>query len=324
MSRKLMIAIALLAVVLVATALQYNAEEASDRLAASTDLPELALDKDKVAELRITSPEHGDIVLKREGAGFVLSEPLKALASQSAVNAALDKLAELRVVGIAAENEQNFDRLEVTDAKAVNVVARSGDATLLDAYLGAYRGGNTMLRVAGEGRVLSVEGSLRFAFDKPVKDFRDRTITDVDPDAVQAARFTGEEGELALVRSADGFELAGEQKPSADFDPSKAKAAVTSAARLSAADFAAQDVTAEAAELDESAPTVTLELSSDAGVSEVVLRVGAEHDGKYYLQREGDETIYLVSEFAGKTLTPNQRAFTKDEPEAPEGVRAAP
>jgi hypothetical protein len=94
---------------------------------------------------------------------------------------------------------------------------------------------------------------------------------------------------------------------------------VGTAAKLSATDFAASDVTADAAGVGE-APVarVSLRLSGDAGVEEVHYRVGNKAENNVYLVREGDDQIYLVSSWLGGRLTPDAGAFVKQEPaEAP-------
>jgi hypothetical protein len=62
-------------------------------------------------------------------------------------------------------------------------------------------------------------------------------------------------------------------------------------------------VTAEQAGLGPSAATVTLMLGGDAGAREIVYRVGGQKDQSYYVQRDGVDTIYLVSQWIGGRLT---------------------
>ena len=70
-------------------------------------------------------------------------------ADKDAVDTAVSKLAELEAVSVAATKVENHERLEVTDAKGVHVVAKQGDKVLADVLIGAYLSGNTMVREAG-------------------------------------------------------------------------------------------------------------------------------------------------------------------------------
>ncbi|MCH7713424.1 MAG: DUF3179 domain-containing protein, partial [Chloroflexi bacterium] len=109
--------------------------------------------------LEITSPDKGSVTLKKIDDQWRLTAPIEFAAAQTAVDSALDKLAELEVSGVAATREKNHDRLEVSDEKAVKILVKQGDKVLADLRIGAYRSGNTMVRVAGEAVVGALTGA---------------------------------------------------------------------------------------------------------------------------------------------------------------------
>lgn len=259
--------------------------------------PELPdLERDQIAAIEITRAGSEEAIrLERRDDAWQVTQPIEVAADQSAVSTALDKLDELEMVGIAASNPSFHERLEVDAEHGVRVVARDADGdTLIDMWLGAFRAGNTMVRLEGEDRVFSVRGSIKFAFNKELRDWRDRSILELEADDVREVAWAGPNGTFRFTRPAGEGEDAepGEwaqaevsyveapaEEPAAEtpprrrpaappepqtltsiegFQASKVRSMVASLARMRAADFAAPDVTPESAGIGEGSPRVTL------------------------------------------------------------------
>lgn len=304
--------------------------------ASAEDAPTLpTVVSDDLTEIEIRRPEdEGQAIrLVRDGDSWRLAAPVEASAASTAISTALEKLGDLEVVGRAATRAQHHERLEVDEEHGIRVLAKAGDETVIDLWIGAFQAGNTMVRVEGEDEVLMVRGSIKFAFNKPVRDWRDRTILELTAADVNDLRFTNEHGsfhfhkgeawEQVLDPAAEGQEA---PAPIEEFSASRVASTVTALARLRAADFAAADVTAETAGLGDAAPRVVLSAGEGDEAQTITLRVGSEGEGgQRHVQREGDETIYLVSSFMGERLLPNVEAFQpSDEPEAPPPGAGAP
>lgn len=323
MSSKLAIALGVLVVLVGLTVLTFNAEKAEDARGSSEALSLKTVEKDKVDHLEVAAPGKPKVVLTREGQEWMVAEPVQAPASASAVETALDKLAELEVTGTAATKASNHAVLEVTAEKGIHVIAKNGDAVATDLWIGTYRGGSTMVRQEGAEQVAAVHGSIRYAFDKQVKEWRERSVTDFDVENIAGYRIETPARTIALTREGDEFKLAEGQAPITRFDSAKARSVASSVARLNAVDFAADDVTAESAGTAQGElARVFIQLTSDAGVNEVLLKLGKKVDGNYYLQREGRDEIYTVSSFIGDRLTAGEKEFVK--PEESETATAAP
>jgi Domain of unknown function (DUF4340) len=292
-----------------------KSEDQPSPKAAEVKLPEI--DAKAVDELELTSPDNGKVRLVKKGEEWRLAEPVDAKADQDAVQTAVTKLAELESTGVAATKAKNHERLEVDEKKATRVVAKGGGKVLLDGYIGVYQAGNTMFRLQGQEPVAAVKGSIRYAFTKAVREWRDRTINKVETTAVQEILFSNKNGTFHFVRNGEEWKqvVAKGQKPIAPLDMPKVKGLVGTAASLTAADFAEPGVTPEQAGLGAGAATVELKLGGDAGEQQVSYRVGNEKDKNFYLQRQGNDTIYLVSAWIGGRLVPSADTFIKKEPE---------
>jgi Domain of unknown function (DUF4340) len=319
---RLLTAIAVLAALLALTVWQFNKRDAEDTRAPEVSVKLPKVKKEDVTELSVTAPGKKPVTLKKEGDAWKMTAPIAADADKDAVDTALSKLAELDAVSVAATKAENHERLEVTDAKGVHVVAKQGDKVLADVLIGAYLSGNTMVREAGATNVATAKGSIKYPFDKEVKEWRDRGIVDVTADQVQQIAFQNKNGSWKFVKDAGAggtWKQAPGEKEIANFDPTKVSGIVTSVASLRANDFAADGVTADAAGVG-ATPNATVTLTTggaDAGVKEVLLRIGNKQDSNYYAMREGKEPIYLIAEFMGDKLVPTVEKLAKDPPLPP-------
>jgi hypothetical protein len=320
---RLMTATIVLGVLLALTVWKWQARQSEDAGTEQVTAKLPKLDKATLDELEVTTPGKPTVKLVKKDKLWSLTEPLAAKADENAVDSALAKLAELEATGIAATQAENHKKLEIDDAQAVHVVAKQAGKTVADVWFGALRNGNTMVREQGNPTVIAAKGSLKYAFEKELKEWRDRTIVESDTDKLATAAFENAKGTLRFVlEGADGskqWKQAAGEKAIAGFDPAKAKSVITSITHLHASDFAVPETTREAAGLAPApAATVTL-TSSDPTVAPIVLHVGGKQGDEYYVAREGSEPIYVVSQFSGERLLASTDKFVKDEPK-PEGA----
>jgi biopolymer transport protein ExbD len=315
---RLAIASVILIALVALTFVMVNARSADYKpatTAAEVKLPKI--EQDKLDELEVSGPDQPKVRMVKKGDEWRVSEPVDARADQEAVKTAITKLAELKFTGIAATKKENHDRLEVSEAKGTHVVAKSGGKTVLAGYMGTYDSGNTMFRLDGQDPVASVEGSIRFAFRKQAREYRDRVITKIEVPTVQKIVFDNKNGHFEFERDSKvewKQVLAKGQKRIDPLDISKVKGLLGTASSLNASDFGEPGLTAEQTGLGAGASTATLIMVGDAGVSDIRYRVGIQKDNNYYLQREGNDTIYLVSNWIASRLVPKTDDFIKKDP----------
>lgn len=170
-------------------------------------LPEI--DRDAVRALEITRPapsgegEPEHVRLELHDGHWRVTQPVDAEADGSAIDTALDKLHDLHegVAGTAATTSTHHDELEVDEAHGVHVVVHGeGDTVLADLVIGAFRGGSTMVRQSGQDTVVTVRGSIRFAFARDLKDWRNRAMLDLETDQIASAEWVGPNGTFRFSR----------------------------------------------------------------------------------------------------------------------------
>ena len=172
---------------------------ASSSTASMSGFPD-EVERDTITSLEITQPEQPTIRLVRGEGGWTLAAPVEARADQTSVDTALDKIAELHLESIAARGAAHHEELEVNAAQAIHVVANGEGGVLVDLWVGGTRSGNTAIRIGDADTVGMVNGSIRFAFVRELKDWRDRSITDVDATEVRTVAWNGPNGTFRFTR----------------------------------------------------------------------------------------------------------------------------
>ncbi|MFI5306504.1 MAG: DUF4340 domain-containing protein [Polyangiales bacterium] len=301
-----------------------SSRQAEDQPAPKVEVKLPKIDSTKIDELALHAPDKPAVRLIKKGDLWRVAEPLDAAADQDAVKAALDKLRELEVTGVAATQAQSHEKLEVDSKKATHVIARAAGKVLLDAYLGTYLSGNTMLRLEGQTAVATVKGSIRYVFTKQVREWRERTIAKGEAKDVQQVAFANKNGHFVFLREGEKWKqvLGKGEKRIDPLDDTKVMGIVSTAVNLNATDFADAAMTPEQAGLGASASTVSLKLGgADAGVpQEISYRIGGQKEQDYYLQREGVDTIFVISSWVGgRLLASPDTLIKKAEPASPAG-----
>ena len=186
------------------------------------------------------------------------------------------------------------------------MIARAAGKAVLDAYLGTYLSGNTMLRLEGQTAVATVKGSIRYVFTKQVREWRERTIAKGEAKDVQQVAFANKNGHFVFVREGEKWKqvLGKGEKRIDPLDDTKVMGIVSTAVNLNATDFADAAMTPEQAGLGASASTVSLKLGgADAGPPQgISYRIGGQKEQDYYLQRDGVDTIFVISSWVGGRL----------------------
>jgi hypothetical protein len=327
-SRLYIAAAILIGLVVAVVATRRSRESVSSLEKPSATLTELK--KPDVTQLSIQKPGQPAVVLVKQGDVWALSAPLAAEANQDAVSAALDKLAELKVAGVAATRKENQEKLEVDAAHGIHVIARAGDKPLIDLYVGRTTGTDTVVREEGKDASLTAKGSFRYVFDKELKDFRKREISELDVAQLSALSVTSPKGSFKFERTAGAtpeapgvWAQAKGEKPIAKLDPEQVQALASTAAHLRASDFASASDGDAVTGL--SSPVAKLTLTKKDSTS-VELALGKQHAGSedYYVRVGGSEVVYRLAKYSAEKLMPDSKSFEKVEKPAqaaaPEGM----
>jgi hypothetical protein len=293
---------------------------------ASGEVPTIEIDEDAITTLEITRPGGERVVLSKGDPDWTITEPLEAAADPNNIESALNRLGDLRITRIVASRPENYARLQVDGASAVHVVAKSGDETVADLMVGKYADGMTMLRLGDTTEVFGASGSLRYAFDRDLRIWRNRRIVNVEAADVSSIRFENSNGVFQFDRSAEGWNITEGKERLDGFDAKQVNGLLSTAARLTASSFADEDVSAARAGLTEPRGKVTLTMKDEAPA--IVLEIGeaTENPTEIYLRRSDEATIYIISSYLAGRLQPGAEAFapSPEPPTTPPAMPAAP
>jgi Domain of unknown function (DUF4340) len=320
---RLLTAIVVLAGLSAVTLWQWNKRDTEDAKPPEVSVTLPKIKKDDVTEITIAAPERPSITAKKVDGEWQLTAPVTSRADKDALDTAVTKLEELEVVAVAATLKDNHEKLEVVPAKAVHVVAKKDDKVLLDVLIGAYRTGNTMVRESSADTVATVKGSIKYAFNRELKDWRERQVVNSPSEQIESVQWQNKNGSFKFVRDGEAWKQADGEKPIAGFESGKIVSLVGTATTMKAANFAADDVTKDAAGVgDKPVGTVILTTKADAGGKTIKLRIGNKTEGGYYAFHEDKTPIFIITDFAGERMLSGPDKFVKDEPKP--GAAAAP
>jgi len=265
-------------------------------------------DKDKVS-------------LSKKGDKWQVTAPYDKPADPTVAKAAVEALEKVRWGDLVTQQKSRHAEFEVSDDKAVHVVAKdSGGAVLADLYIGKASGNATMVRVAGKDDVWQALDLYASTYKREGKTWRDHGIFDLKADDAEKLSIQGGGTKVSLQRvpaaaGADG--KPGSQsiyeakwriaegdavlKPGLEVDHSLLNRMVQSLSTLRASEFH------DAAKLEELGLTagapgqITVTVSYKEGKSAGV-RIGVLKGDDYFVQTVDTPQIISVKKFGMETI----------------------
>lgn len=269
-----------------------------------------------IAQIELTQPKGADkVTLSKKGDKWQVTAPYDKPADQSAVKSVVEALEKMKWGDITTQQKDRHGDLEVSDDKAVHVVAKdSGGGVLADLYLGKVTGSATMVRVAGKDDVWQVSDLFASNFKKDAKSWREHTVFDLKAEEAEKLTLKGGGTQVKLERlppqnGADGKPLAGifdakwkivegdgNLKPGGEVDNALINRLVQGASALRAGDFL-DAAKPEETGLAPGAPgQIEVQLSFKDNKS-LGLRIGQLKGDDYYAQALDSGQIFTAKKY---------------------------
>ena len=178
-----------------------------DRQHVKETRPFLALDTSQIDYIHIKNKD-GEVSLQKVGATWKVTSPYNYTANDSYTETLIEKLAELREESIVSGSKGKWKDFEVDDSSAAYVEAGRQGGVMDKFYCGkpskTYT--HTYMRRAGSDDVWLVSGTPRSSFTRRPKDWRDKSILELDRTMIErvALNFSGETVMLTREISAPG------------------------------------------------------------------------------------------------------------------------
>ena len=259
-------------------------------------------DKAKAATLYIKSKARGEVFLKKKAAGWVVEANKKLYSADTApVDNLLDTIAKIRVESVVSRNEGKYKAFEVDAENGVEVRIDDSSQKSLARFVVGKSGPDlfsTYLRLADAQQVVLASGMLKMAFDRELKEWRDKTIFSLNQQEITDYQVKGNL-QYHLQKAANGaWEMIAPEK----FTPKKetVEDCLKTASALKAADFAEgrlQDF-----QLDK--PVREIIVTLNGGASRTLL-IGKEKNAFQCFVKTADaDTVYVLESYNLEKLSP--------------------
>ncbi|WP_437959705.1 DUF4340 domain-containing protein [Sorangium sp. So ce119] len=325
-----LVVLALLGVGVFFTQKKERAErEAHSVTAASADLPSIGVSKDeieKITKLSIKNADKSDVTLEKKGDTWEVTKPVSAKAHTANVRSILDNLKELKLKEAIDRTTATYGQYELTEDKAVHVVAYKGDEKALDVYFGKSGSRGQMARVEGKDGVYVAGGYSSYLYTREAKNWRENSILKFEDENAIQASVENKNGLFSFSKNDDKWtgtfaprDKAGKIGAASakweKFDEAKVKDLLRAFQGLGAEDFG-DGKSASDTGLD--APTtnggiVKLKLKDNGGDFTVNVGKTAKGQSRYATKEGGDGTIYVISSWSADWALAEPKKFEKTE-----------
>lgn len=226
MERKNIFALLALLVLVGLAVLSMRSPEKGDRVG-ERPRPVAEIKAGSITTLEVTQPGGKDkVTVTKKGDKWQVTSPFDKPADQGAAKSAAEALEKLKWGDVTTQKKETHAELEVSDDKAVHVVAKdAGGAVLADLYLGKAAGSGTFVRVAGKDDVWQVADLYATTFKREGKTWREHmifatgTTGELKADEAEKVTIKGGGSKITLERiQPEQPKDAKEQKPASIYD----------------------------------------------------------------------------------------------------------
>ena len=307
--------------------------------AASADMPPVGLpkdDADKITKIEIATTDKDDktkrtkVTLEKKGEDWEVTAPVQAKANGSNVKSLIDNLKELKVKEQIDHGATSFDGYELSDEKAVHVVAYKGDGKATDLYFGKSGSRGQMMRVAGKDGVFVLsskpgEAYSSYLYTRDVKGWRDGAMLKFeDANAIQVD-VTNKNGQFSFSKNGDKWsgaftkrdkdgKLDKPEKEWKKFDEGKVKDLLRAYKALTAEDYGEAKDKAQSGldKPEENGGVIHVKLKDNAG--DLTIKVGKVSKGtSRWAMKDGGDILYAISSWAADWATAEPAKFEKGD-----------
>ena len=315
MDKRIILGVVILGAIGAAVYYRTKADESVGKTTTSSaDLPDVKVPED-LDKIVITNADKGEVTLQKKGDKWEMVKPVAFPANQGNVKALIDNMKELKATEVISSQLTDDQKklYELDAAKAVHVVAFKGADKKADITFGKAGGRGQMTAVDGKPGVYAVSGYSSFLYAREAKTWRDMEILKFDDANATQVQLTNKAGAFSFTK---GEKWGGTFKEKAidRFDDTKVADLLRAYKNLNADDFADGKTAADTG-LDQPEGTLTVTLKDNAG--KYTLKVGKVANGtSHYAQKEGSDTIYVISSWPSEWATAEVVKFQKPNADA--------
>ncbi len=295
--------------------------------AATADLPKIGVSKDdveKITKLTIKNADKSDVTLEKKGDAWEVTHPVNAKANAANVRSLLDNLKELKLKEVIDRTSGTYGQYELTDEKALHVVAYKGDEKALDVYFGKSGSRGQMARIAGQDGVYVAGGYSSYLYSRETKNWRETSILKFEDENAIQVSIENKNGSFSFSKNGDKWagtfaprdksgKLGAASAKWEKFYEAKVKDMLRAYKNLGAEDFGDEksDTGLDAAATN--GGVIKIKLKDNAGDFTINVGKVAKGSSRYATKEGGDGTVYVISSWSADWAVADQKRFEKSE-----------
>lgn len=309
--KRLIIPIAILAVIIAVWLIQSNLEKKQLKLASIGNF--LELDTDKIT--KFVSWGKGDsIVIYQENNVWYVEDSFPRKANPEVIATMLNASSQIIAENIISQNPEKQASFEVDSISGMHVQFYRDAKLLAHAIIGKMAPGytHTYIRLPGSDDVYQAAGRLNYMYNRPLTGWLDRTILSLLSGNISTVKFIYPDNELRITRQDTGWTVS---KPpyleEFSADQMQIDQFINSILDFRASDF---KNASDSGLVDFENPSLILDIALMDGSMEK-LTFGAENpDGsRRYCLREGIAETYVIKQSRMENLKANYSKFLLSE-----------
>ncbi|WP_437299573.1 DUF4340 domain-containing protein [Sorangium sp. So ce426] len=295
--------------------------------AATADLPKVGVSKDdveKVTKIAIKNADKSDVTLEKKGDTWEVTKPVNAKANAANVRSLLDNLKELKLKEVIDRTSGTYGQYELTDEKALHVVAYKGEEKALDLYFGKSGSRGQMARVDGQDGVYVAGGYSSYLYTREPKNWRETSILKFEDENAIQVSVENKNGLFSFSKNGDkwagtfaqrdkGGKLGAASAKWEKFDEAKVKDLLRAFKNLGAEDFGDEKSDTGLDAAASNGGIITIKLKDNAGDFTVNVGKIAKGSSRYATKEGGDGTIYVLSSWSADWALAEAKRFEKTE-----------
>lgn len=329
--QRIYIALAILA--LLGVGLYFSQKKQKDELAqhsataASADLPKIGVPKDdveKITKIEIKNADKSDVALEKKGDTWEVVKPVSAKANAANVRSLLDNLKELKIKESIAKGTETYEQYDLTDAKALHVVASKGGEKALDLYFGKSGSRGQMVRIGGQDGVFVAGGYSSYLYAREAKNWRETSVLKFeDANAIQV-EIENKNGKLSFSKNEDKWagtfaprdkkgKLGSPEKKWEKFDEAKVKDMLRAYKNLNAEDFGDEKSDTGLDNPAENGGVIRIVLKDNAGDHTIKVGKTSKGSSRFAVKEGGDGTVVVLSSWSADWAVAERKKFEKSD-----------
>ncbi len=242
------------------------------------------VDSASVDRIDIKSPS-ASLALEKQGTDWFITKPINYRANQSTIGQLIHQIKNYEISSVVSSKPEKHAVFQV-DQSGTQVTLYEKGAEKAAFVLGKMAASYTesYLRKNNSSDVLVVDGAYSYFFNRPLKEWRDRTILSIPKEAIKNISYQYGDTVFNLVLS-DSIWIAGKERVS----NSKVDGILTSLSNLQADDFIDSAVT----------PKITAVIK----VADVQIRFSyIKKINKYYVQSSNSNQCYVMEQWRANQI----------------------